>query len=148
MWCAYGNKPMERGKSQIEWQGLAQSRIEDAEILLRNERFSAAYYLAGYAVECALKARIASLIKEREFPPDPKYVRAKLYTHSLADLLVAAELAPVFESKSKQEPSFGNQWRTVNGWSERSRYDAYDPKTAEDMLESTHGVVECIKRYW
>jgi hypothetical protein len=37
---------------------LAADRILDAEHLLSGGRFSGAYYLAGYSVECALKACI------------------------------------------------------------------------------------------
>ncbi len=37
---------------------VALQRQEDAEILMRNNRFGAAVYLAGYAVECMLKALV------------------------------------------------------------------------------------------
>ena len=40
-------------------QQLADDRVLDAEALLNAGRWAAAYYLSGYAVECALKARIA-----------------------------------------------------------------------------------------
>ncbi len=35
---------------------LAELRLEDAEALIASGRWAAAYYLLGYAVECALKA--------------------------------------------------------------------------------------------
>jgi hypothetical protein len=41
---------MERGKRRDDWQKLCETRIEDAEVLLKNGRNDAAYYLAGYAV--------------------------------------------------------------------------------------------------
>ncbi|MGH9354115.1 MAG: HEPN domain-containing protein [Terriglobia bacterium] len=94
---------MERGKNKLEWQKLSISRLQDAEVLFGNQRYAAAYYLAGYAVECALKARIASLTREGDFPPKPQYVRGDLYTHRLVRLvrlvrlLEAAELASMFE---------------------------------------------------
>jgi len=139
---------MESGKNQDEWQELAEARLEDAEVLLKNGRFAAAYYLAGYSVECALKARIASLVKAGDFPPKPEYVRNKLYQHNLETLLVAAELRSEFDELSKQSPSHRDQWKTVKDWSEESRYERQDARTAEDMLESARGVVECIKPYW
>jgi len=43
-------------------------RLKDAEVLLQKGRNEAAYYLAGYAVECALKACIAKQTKRHEFP--------------------------------------------------------------------------------
>jgi len=41
---------------------LAQEKIDDANLLFDHGRFSNAYYLYGYAVEFALKARIAKRI--------------------------------------------------------------------------------------
>jgi HEPN domain-containing protein len=133
---------MERGKHRDEWRKLCEVRIEDAEVLLRNGRYDAAYYLAGYAVECALKARIVRLL-EGYFPP-----KQTLYIHSLTKLLDAAELEEIFVEKSKGDPMFGAQWKTVKDWSEGTRYDAQDQETAENMLGATRGVVECIKLYW
>lgn len=37
--------------SASDLQALAEMRLQDAIILLEHERWSAAYYLAGYAVE-------------------------------------------------------------------------------------------------
>jgi hypothetical protein len=39
---------------------VAQQRLEDAQVLLGGERTTGAVYLAGYAVECALKALLLS----------------------------------------------------------------------------------------
>ena len=49
-------------------QNLANERIKDAEALLMAGRWSGAYYLAGYAVECALKACFAKQTREYDFP--------------------------------------------------------------------------------
>lgn len=51
------------------FQKLANVRLSDAKALLRLKRFDAAYYVAGYAVECALKACICKNIKRHDFPP-------------------------------------------------------------------------------
>ena len=42
---------------RLEWQQLAERWLVDAKCLLDDRNWSAAYYLAGYAVECGLKAR-------------------------------------------------------------------------------------------
>jgi HEPN domain-containing protein len=47
---------------------LANERIADAEALLQAGRFGGAYYFSGLAVECALKARIASKTNASDFP--------------------------------------------------------------------------------
>jgi HEPN domain-containing protein len=56
-------------------------RAEDARILLAAGRYAAAFYMCGYAVECALKACIAKQTREYEFP-DLKQVRDS-YTHDV-----------------------------------------------------------------
>jgi HEPN domain-containing protein len=139
---------MERGKHREDWQKLCDTRIEDAEVLLRNGRYDAGYYLAGYAVECALKARIASLLLEGYFPPRPKYVQDNLYTHSLQKLHAAAELEEIFDDRAAANPVFGAQWNTVKDWTEASRYDTQDQEAAKNRLVAVRGVVECIKQYW
>lgn len=133
---------MERGIHRDEWRKLSDARIEDTEVLLRNERWDTAYYLAGYAVECALKERIVSLL-EGYFPP-----KQSLYVHSLQNHLDLAELKKTFEDTSKTDSLFADQWDTVKEWSEHSRYDTQDQKAAEDMLKAVRGVVECISKYW
>lgn len=35
-----------------DWRDLAEARLIDADVLLQNQRWAAAYYIAGYAVEC------------------------------------------------------------------------------------------------
>ena len=47
---------------------------------------SGAYYLAGYAVECAIKACIAKKTRKSEWPPKPEDVR-KMYSHDLNENL-------------------------------------------------------------
>ena len=80
-----------------DFQELAEIRLRDARTLLRAKCYDGAYYLAGYAVECALKACVARRIKRYEFP-DRDFVR-KAYTHDLTDL---ARLAGI-ETRFKQE---------------------------------------------
>lgn len=55
---------MNRSDIQI----LADIRVGEAKALLDLGHWPGAYYLAGYAVECALKACIAKLTKADDFP--------------------------------------------------------------------------------
>ena len=66
-------------------QKLASLRIKEAKTLLDNDRYEGAYYLAGYAVECALKACIAKKTKRFDFPD--KELANKSYTHKLEALV-------------------------------------------------------------
>lgn len=71
-------------------QALSRERLRDANVLLRSGQHVGAYYLAGYAVECALKACIARKTRRFDFP-DRKTVTAS-HTHDLAKLVAIAEL--------------------------------------------------------
>ena len=66
-------------------QELSKVRLREAQALLRTGVADGAYYLAGYAVECALKACIAKGTQKYEFP-DKKRVDSS-YSHNL-DVLV------------------------------------------------------------
>ncbi|MCI0704067.1 MAG: DNA-binding protein, partial [Planctomycetia bacterium] len=77
--------------TRSDFQQLAQVRINEAAVLLAASKWDGAYYLAGYAVECALKACIAKLTKAEDFPPKKKVVE-DCYSHDLNTLLKAAGL--------------------------------------------------------
>ena len=79
--------------NRTDLQLLADDRLADAEILLANGRFGAAYYLAGYAVECALKACIAKLTKAEDFPI--KNSTSTVYMHDLKKLASPSAVPPM-----------------------------------------------------
>jgi hypothetical protein len=76
--------------NKIELEKLTAIRIKEAEILLNAECYQGAYYLAGYALECALKACIAKQVKEFDFPD--KKLANDSYTHDFTKLLTTADL--------------------------------------------------------
>lgn len=51
-----------------ELRMIARARLADATLLFRNERPDGAFYLGGYAVELALKARICQTLNWIGFP--------------------------------------------------------------------------------
>jgi hypothetical protein len=55
-------------------KSIARARFRDAQVLLRARRFEGAFYLCGYAVELALKARICRTLKWAGFPDSRKEV--------------------------------------------------------------------------
>jgi hypothetical protein len=71
-------------------QALSRIRATEAKALLGLGLFDGAYYLAGYAVECALKACIAKGTRRFEFP-DKRRVDSS-YTHDLELLMRLANL--------------------------------------------------------
>jgi HEPN domain-containing protein len=129
-------------------QALAEARLADAQILFRHKRYDAAYYLAGYAVECALKACVAKKTKRHDFPA--KKDTDKAHTHDLQALL---SLSGVGEQLNDfhDDPTLGKQWSIVKQWSEASRYYKSGNERAGAIISAVsgaQGVLQCLKEYW
>ncbi len=54
-------------QTQSDIEALAYAKLGDAECLLDNDRFDSAYYLAGYAIELLLKARVCKTLGIPDF---------------------------------------------------------------------------------
>src|SRR5882762_8203261 len=91
-------------QDRATFQQLAESRLAEARLLLANGLPSGAYYLAGYAIECALKAIIAADFRATEIP-DPKYVR-DIYTHDLSALFRLPNWSKNWKPKRRRIPLF------------------------------------------
>ncbi len=102
-------------------QELSHERTRDAEVLLAARRPGAAYYLMGYAVECALKACVAKQVKEHDFPDRGLAQRA--FTHDLDALVRVAGLEQDFGRHLRESRAFDRNWATVRTWSESMRYE-------------------------
>lgn len=129
---------------------LAELRLADAQVLLANRRYAAAYYLAGYAVECGLKACIARRFGLYEFPP--RNTTNDLYIHSLEKLATNAKLAGLLDAQKRSVPGFVSNWSVVAAWNEQSRYQRWSRAEAETLLSAItdvpDGVMEWIKLNW
>lgn len=100
---------------------LSRLRIREARVLLRAGLFPGAYYLAGYAVECALKACIAGQFRQHSIP-DKKLVN-DVYTHDVDRLLDLAGLRPALRRDTAGNPPLQTNWNVVKDWKETARYD-------------------------
>lgn len=133
-----------------ELQVLAETRLAEAQVLLKARKYSGAYYLAGYAVECAFKACIAKQFKRHEFP-DKKRVNDS-YTHNLKELAVLSNLDDDIRSQTAVDKPFRSNWDLVTQWSERSRYEHSDRAKAKDLINaimsSDSGVMPWVKQRW
>ena len=101
-------------------QRLADLRVAEARLLLDNGHYSGAYYLAGYAVECALKACIAKQVREYDFPD--RKLTSESYTHNLRSLLGTAGLVSALGQDNAIYPGLGANWEEVMKWGVESRY--------------------------
>ena len=76
--------------TRADLKNLSRLRINKAKLLLGNNKYSGAYYLAGYSIECALKACISRKIPANTIP-EKKFIIDR-YTHNLKDLVELADL--------------------------------------------------------
>lgn len=137
--------------NRSDLQLLSEARVEDAESLLRAGRWSAAYYLLGYSVECGLKACAARQFRQDEVPE--KTVVTDFYTHRLDKLLGISGVKAALELRAGADQAFQVNWNTVRDWSETSRYDHSTTEVkARDMLvavaDPTAGVLPWLKTQW
>ena len=136
---------------RVDLQILADARVADTHALPHGERWAAAYYLLGYAVECALKACAAKRFREH-MVPDKSLVN-DFYTHSLDKLLIISSLQAALESRTAADPLFEMNWDIVRDWSEASRYDHSTTESqAREMLAAvtspSSGVLPWLKTQW
>jgi HEPN domain-containing protein len=133
-----------------EFQQLSKIRLKEARALLKLGHYDGAYYLAGYAVEFALKACIAKGTRRYEFPDKGKAVSS--YTHVLRDLVGVAKLGDALQERERSDPDFRANWVVVRSWSEGSRYERHTMESAKELIEAVgetrHGVISWIKLHW
>ncbi len=137
--------------NRFDFQELAELRVKEAEALLNQNYFDGAYYLLGYAVECAFKACIAKTTKEYDFPPDRKTVEA-IYQHDPSKLLKASGLETELKTQRQANVALDSSWKEVEKWSEQSRYQTgkseAEAKDFYSAVVGTDGVLSWLKNYW
>lgn len=138
--------------NRYELQRLADERLADAQALANAGRWSAAYYLGGYAVECGLKACILAFVERTGVIFTDRRFGERCWTHSIEDLVKLADLEAVRGLDIAANPNLGNNWLVVKDWSEISRYQMKSQTEAEQLLSAisdpTDGVLPWIRRRW
>jgi hypothetical protein len=132
-----------------DFQQLSALRLKEARVLLQNHCWEGAYYLAGYAAECALKACIAKGTERHDFP-EKKRVNAS-YTHDLEELLVLAGLKPALDRAVDAHPEVNAGWKLVRSWKEDSRYNRPSREDAEDLVRALgdrNGMLRWSRLHW
>lgn len=137
--------------NRSDLQKLARMRIKEAKVLLDGGCFEGAYYLAGYAVECALKACIAKRTRRYDFPD--KKVANDVYCHELTRLLGFAGLAPEMNREENANSAVWVNWGVVKDWSETKRYEAsVSANDARDLYAAIagrrNGVLQWLRNWW
>jgi len=107
--------------SRAELQQLAADRILDAQALLTAQRWSGAYHLVGYAVECGLKSCIlAHLDRTGILFKDRNYLKslADCWTHELDKLVGIAGLTAELGIACGANRGLAGYWGVAKDWKE------------------------------
>ena len=141
--------------SRTDIQKIALQKLKDAELLYDQGSYDNAFYLAGYCVELALKARICKNISiDYLFAPNSKHLRL-FKTHDFDVLIVFSGLSEKLEEEKALNNAFYKNWEYICGWKEDCRYGISGSKTQAQALEildairhPTNGFLKWIKKYW
>jgi HEPN domain-containing protein len=131
-----------------EWKRQSQQHATAARALFDQRQYSVAYHVAGLAVECALKAKIAASFKSGTWP-DRQFVN-NIHVHDLDMLVKYADLKAELLKAEKASNAFKAYWNVIKGWTVESRYKSWTQAEARDMVEAAckrgSGVLAWIRR--
>lgn len=139
-------------------EALAYAKLQDAELLLENNRFDSAYYLAGYAIELLLKARVCKTLGIPDFfdfnNPDRKKLKnegiiMKPYkVHDYMQLLILSGIYPHFKNELEANEIFVFHWSIVVKWNENARYlTGGNIEYTKDFISSVKAVMAWIQKH-
>jgi HEPN domain-containing protein len=131
-------------------QALAKLRLQEAEALYNAGFYDGSVYLAGYAVELALKARICRLLKVTEYPME---AGTSFKVHDLEQLKVLAGLST--EISVIKNIDLFNNWSKAVTWDPEQRYQAPGKQTAatakiilDSIRAKPNGVLTWLSKRW
>ncbi len=137
-----------------ELRQLTEARVLDARVLLEGGRWEFAYYTAGYAIECALKACLLTRMIHTGwvFTGKPSKKVEECQTHNLPVLIDIAGLTDELDRKLKVDTEFRSHWGVVESWTVVSRYQARSEAEARRLFsaisDTEHGVLRWIQSFW
>ena len=134
-----------------EIRKLAKQRLTEAEILYQNGQYDGAYYLAGYAVELSLKAKICERLGLPHLFDETNStnnsikgmceIRKTLKTHNLIVLLNLCGLKPNFdEGKATNLQIAILNSLLINSWDENARYKP----CGHVQLQDIHKIIQLL----
>jgi len=137
--------------TRAEFQELAERRLAEAKALLDLGKWDGAYYLAGYAVELALKPCIIKMLMEADAFPD-RDLSKNCYTHAIEKLVVLAKLDGPRKVATDADPELRANWLLARDWSEEKRYHRIEEAEAKELYtaiaHANRGVLPWIKKRW
>jgi len=139
--------------TRLEWQQLAERWLVDAKRQLDDHRWSAAYYISGYAIECGLKACV--LVRVAASPEvifDDRKFSKKCWTHSVLELVKMADLEAARSADSAANLALWQNWLVAKDWNELARYKTTSHQKAKKLhdaiTDKKNGVMQWIRGRW
>ena len=136
--------------TRTELQELAAERVREAEALLNAGLWSGAYYLIGYAAEFGLKACIAKMTNQYDFPDKDRALKS--FSHDIEALLHIAGLKTLRNTDLTTNPVRRDNWITLKDWDEQARYKRWTEAQARKLFtaitDPTNGVLPWIMDHW
>jgi len=138
---------------------LVNKRLLDSKVLLTNKRYFACIYIAGYALELALKYRISRIMKfDNGFPENrPEFDAYYSDTHKVLLRTTIRELRDIRHHKlhlllrysGEQvniENNFTAEWNFVKNWDPEMRYTnpIIRKQRATDFLKNCRTIINEI----
>jgi hypothetical protein len=143
--------------TRTEFQQIAILRLEEAETLLFQGKYNGCCYLAGYALESALKAVICRQMDNDDFFDVLKSETVRAFKiHNLKELIILAGLSRKYDDLRINNLILYDNWLIIFDeirWSEQLRYQTtMTQRNAENMIlainQPENGIFEWIRKYW
>lgn len=123
--------------------------MREAKLLLDGSEWSGAYYIVGYAIECAFKACFTKDLLAYHMP-DKETLKG--FTHDIGDLEKIANLTGPRALNAQADPAFELNWKVVTNWNESSRYAIWTETQARELYEAVtnanNGVLPWLRTFW
>lgn len=115
---------------------LTHNRLKDADALFSKQRFDAAYYMCGYAIELSLKLKICKIFNfDLGFPESQEDIKKYLEIHK-SDIQLCNTIPEIRQIKNHDlnkllsfsgveylvKKNFLYEWETIIDWSHQIRY--------------------------
>ena len=126
-----------------KYSRVAKQRFDEASIIVtRAQLYAPAQYLAGFAIECILKALVITLTPANERPPagaDTIQWLKETFGHDLRDLRIE-----VAKRGAKMSRDTAAEFAFILSWDPESRYELGpgDPDVTRRFLEAAGKIID------
>ncbi len=132
-------------------KNLVDRRLVDAHVLMSKRRYASAYYIAGYAVECAIKVCIAEQFRKNTIP-DKRLVN-DTYTHDFEKLMKTAGIFAQLLRNIETDAGLYASWNVVKDWRPEIRYATSVTRLeARDLIDAIenqqNGILQWLAQHW